>query len=87
MNKTDVKAAAVAGGVALRSLVKDGKLASNNSGDDYKAVQKVGITAVNKLLLVVEDIIKKTVKNVLEKVKTEVDKAREIKEPVSHPSK
>ncbi|ABF82172.1 variable large family protein [Borrelia hermsii] len=72
------KAAAVAGGIALRSLVKGGKLAANNNDDD-KASQGVGITAANKLLVAVEDIIKKTVKNVLEKAKGEIDKARDPK--------
>ncbi|UPA11605.1 variable large family protein (plasmid) [Borrelia parkeri] len=67
---------AVSGGIALRSLVKDGKLASHNANSDEKAVQAAGITAVNKLLVAVEDIIKKTVKNVLEKAKGEIDKAR-----------
>ncbi|ACH94096.1 variable large family protein [Borrelia duttonii] len=76
------RSAAVAGGIALRSLVKDGKLASNNNDND-KAVQAVGITAVNKLLVSVEDMIKKTVKNVLEKVKKGVDEARKPKNPVS----
>ncbi|ANF34502.1 Variable large protein 18 (plasmid) [Borrelia turicatae] len=76
--KEAAKAAAVAGGIALRSLVKDGKLAAHNNDDD-KVVQAAGVTAVNKLLEAVEDIIKKTVKNVLEKVKKEVDKAREPK--------
>ncbi|WP_434757350.1 variable large family protein (plasmid) [Borrelia puertoricensis] len=70
------KAAAVAGGIALRSLVKDGKLASHNANSDEKAVQSAGITAVNKLLVAVEDIIKKTVKNVLEKSKEKIDEAR-----------
>nr|WP_155807021.1 variable large family protein [Borrelia crocidurae] len=77
-NSDQVKAGAVAGGIALRSLVKEGKLASHNNNDD-KAVQGAGITAVNKLLGSVEEIVKKTVKNVIEKVKAEVDKAREPK--------
>ncbi|ASJ27767.1 variable large family protein [Borrelia turicatae] len=80
------KAAAVAGGIALRSLVNAGKLASGaadkNSGGK-EDVQAVGIDAVNKLLGAVEDIIKKTVKNVLEKVKKEVDESREPKAAVS----
>ncbi|AHH07670.1 Variable major outer membrane lipoprotein (plasmid) [Borrelia crocidurae DOU] len=71
-------AGAVSGGIALRSLVKGGKLAAKDNNDD-KAVQRAGITAVNKLLVAVEGIVKKTVKNVLEKVKQEVDKAREPK--------
>ncbi|ATQ16748.1 hypothetical protein F9Y90_05980 (plasmid) [Borrelia miyamotoi] len=71
-------AGAVSGGIALRSLVKDGKLASYNNNDE-KAVQSAGITAVNKLLVAVEDIIKKTVKNILEKVKTKIDEARNPK--------
>ncbi|ETZ17311.1 Variable major outer membrane lipoprotein [Borrelia duttonii CR2A] len=75
------KAAAVAGGIALRSLVKGGKLAANNNDDD-KVVKAVGISAVNKLLGAVEEIVKKTVKNVLEKVKQEVDKARDLKAAV-----
>ncbi|WP_051480210.1 variable large family protein [Borrelia crocidurae] len=75
-------ASAVSGGIALRSLVKDGKLASgaaDGSTGGKEEVQKVGITAVNKLLGAVEEIVKKTVKNVIEKVKAEVDKAREPK--------
>ncbi|AHH04186.1 Variable major outer membrane lipoprotein (plasmid) [Borrelia nietonii YOR] len=74
--KAAAKASAVAGGIALRSLVKDGKLAAHNTNNDDKAAQSAGIAAVNKLLVAVEDIIKKTVKNVLDKVKQEVDKAR-----------
>ncbi len=73
------KASAVSGGIALRSLVKGGKLATHNGNNDEKAVQSAGITAVNKLLGAVEGIVKKTVKNVLEKVKQEVDNAREPK--------
>ncbi|WP_330730626.1 variable large family protein [Borrelia turicatae] len=69
------KAAAVAGGIALRSLVKDGKLAANNNDDD-KVAQSAGVAAVNKLLVAVEDIIKKTVKNVLKTVKDKIDEAR-----------
>ncbi|AFI32096.1 variable large family protein [Borrelia crocidurae] len=71
-------AGAVSGGIALRSLIKAGKLAANNNDDD-KVAQAVGISASNKLLVAIEDIMKKTVKNVLEKVKQEVDKAREPK--------
>ncbi|WP_041178173.1 variable large family protein [Borrelia recurrentis] len=71
----NAKAAAVAGGIALRSLVKGGKLAAHDNNDD-KAVQSAGVSAVNKLLVSLEDIVKKTVKNVLENVKQEVDKAR-----------
>ncbi len=70
------KAGAVAGGIALRSLVKEEKLATHNDDNDHKVVQAVGISAVNKLLGAVEEIVKKTVKNVIEKVKQEVDKAR-----------
>ncbi|WAZ72819.1 variable large family protein (plasmid) [Borrelia miyamotoi] len=72
------KAAAVSGGIALRSLVKGGKLAAHDNNDD-KAVQGAGITAVNKLLVAVEDIIKKTVKNILEKAKEKIDEARNPK--------
>ncbi|XXG16424.1 variable large family protein (plasmid) [Borrelia puertoricensis] len=75
------KAAAVAGGVALRSLVKTGKLASAAAGQGGQGeAQGVGITAANKLLVAVEDIIKKTVKNVLEKAKAKIDEARAPKE-------
>ncbi|ETZ17091.1 Variable major outer membrane lipoprotein, partial [Borrelia duttonii CR2A] len=77
--KEAVKAGAVAGGIALRSLVKDGKLATQDDNNDHKAVQSAGVSAVNKLLLAVEGILKKTVKNVLEEVKKEIDKAREPK--------
>ncbi|WP_051374075.1 variable large family protein [Borrelia persica] len=73
--KDSAKAAAVAGGIALRSLVKGGKLAGH-SNDDDKVAQLVGISAVNKLLGAVEEIVKKTVNNVLEKAKGEIDKAR-----------
>ncbi|UPA19318.1 variable large family protein (plasmid) [Borrelia puertoricensis] len=75
------KSSAVAGGIALRSLVKDGKLASHNDNSE-KAVQGAGVTAANKLLVAVEDVIKKTVKKVLEKVKGEIDKARAPKPTV-----
>ncbi|XXG16275.1 variable large family protein (plasmid) [Borrelia puertoricensis] len=75
------KAAAVAGGVALRSLVKTGKLASAAAGQGGQGeAQGVGITAANKLLVAVEDLIKKTVKNVLEKAKAKIDEARAPKE-------
>ncbi|WP_051373848.1 variable large family protein [Borrelia hispanica] len=81
-NQDAGKAAAVAGGIALRSLVKDGKLAfgaADGSAGGKEEVQAVGISAVNKLLVAVEEMVKKTVKNVLEKVKQEVDKARDPK--------
>ncbi|AHH11697.1 variable large family protein (plasmid) [Borrelia coriaceae] len=78
----DAKAAAVAGGIALRSLVKTSTLAANNSGDD-KTVQASGVTAVNKLLGAVEDIIKKAVKNILKAVKEKIDQARTSKISVS----
>ncbi|UPA10029.1 variable large family protein (plasmid) [Borrelia nietonii YOR] len=77
--ETNAKAAAVAGGIALRSLVKTGKLAAgaaDNATGGGKEVQGVGITAVNKLLVAVEDIIKKTVKNVLKTAKEKIDEAR-----------
>ncbi|WP_051480269.1 variable large family protein [Borrelia crocidurae] len=76
--KDEVRAGAVSGGIVLRSLVKDGKLASHDNNDN-KAVQSAGVTAVNKLLVAVEEMVKKTVKNVLEQVKQEIDKAREPK--------
>ncbi|AHH11260.1 variable large family protein (plasmid) [Borrelia coriaceae] len=74
----DAKAAAVAGGIALRSLVKAGTLASNGS-DDEKAAQAVGVAAANKLLVAVKDIIKNTVKNVLGTAKQKIDDARKAK--------
>ncbi|WP_434757282.1 variable large family protein (plasmid) [Borrelia puertoricensis] len=74
-----VKPSAVSAGIALRSLIKDGKLASHNANNDDKAVQAVGVTAANKLLGTVEDIIKKTVKNVLKTAKEKIDKARNPK--------
>ncbi|AHH07039.1 Variable major outer membrane lipoprotein (plasmid) [Borrelia crocidurae DOU] len=80
------KAGAVAGGIALRSLVKDGKLAAH-SADDDKAAQAAGITAVNKLLRILENMIIKTVKNVLEQAKEKIDEARDPKEPVLGPNK
>ncbi|XXG16352.1 variable large family protein (plasmid) [Borrelia puertoricensis] len=72
-------ASAVSGGIALRSLVKDGKLASgaaDGNAGGKEEVQKIGITAANKLLRAVEDVIKKTVKNVLEQAKAKIDEAR-----------
>ncbi|UPA11518.1 variable large family protein (plasmid) [Borrelia parkeri] len=69
-------ASAVSGGIALRSLVKGGKLAANNDANDKITVQAVGITSVNKLLVAVEDIVKKTVKNVLKTAKEKIDEAR-----------
>ncbi|WP_051373842.1 variable large family protein [Borrelia hispanica] len=83
LSNTDTpKAASVAGGISLRSLVKTSKLAAGGNSKAQggkEEVQKVGITAVNKLLGAVEEIVKKTVKSVLEKVKEEVDKARDPK--------
>ncbi|UPA10102.1 variable large family protein (plasmid) [Borrelia nietonii YOR] len=78
------KAAAVVGGIALRSLVKDGKLAAAaaDAQGGQGEVQAVGVAAVNKLLVAVEDIIKKTVKNVLEKAKEKIDEARASKRTV-----
>ncbi|AFI32067.1 variable large protein 7 (plasmid) [Borrelia crocidurae str. Achema] len=74
------KAAAVAGGIALRSLVKTGKLASAAAGQGGQGeVQKVGLIAANKLLVAVEEIIKKAVKNVIGEAKGKIDKAREPK--------
>ncbi|UPA14167.1 variable large family protein (plasmid) [Borrelia turicatae 91E135] len=78
LNANTPKAAAVAGGIALRSLVKDGKLASHNDNSE-KAVQAAGVTAANKLLVAVEDVIKKTVKNVLKTAKEKIDEARVTK--------
>ncbi len=68
-------ASAVSGGIALRSLVKDGKLASH-SGNDNKGVEIAGISATNKLLGAIDDIIKETVKKVFDKVKKEVNNAK-----------
>lgn len=82
LNKTVAKAADVSGGIALRSLVKGGKLASNTSNEDKVTVQAVGIDAVNKLLGALEDIIRKTINKILEKVKTEVDEVRNPKSAI-----
>ncbi|AFI32006.1 Borrelia lipoprotein-containing protein (plasmid) [Borrelia crocidurae str. Achema] len=76
------KAAAVSGGIALRSFIKGGKLASGAADDatgGKKDVQAVGIDAVNKLLRAVEGITKKTVKNVIGEAKGKIDKARDPK--------
>ncbi|AHH11795.1 Variable major outer membrane lipoprotein (plasmid) [Borrelia coriaceae ATCC 43381] len=77
--KTAAKASEVAGGIALRSLVKEGKLASHTSGNDDKAVQAVGINAANKLLGAVENVIGKTINKILEKVKAEINEIRKSK--------
>ncbi|ETZ17162.1 Variable major outer membrane lipoprotein, partial [Borrelia duttonii CR2A] len=76
--QNSVKPSSLSGGIALRSLVKAGKLAANNNNDE-KAAQAAGLTAVNKLLIAVEDIIKKTVKKTLEKAKEKIDDARKPK--------
>ncbi|AHH11246.1 variable large family protein (plasmid) [Borrelia coriaceae] len=82
------KASAVAGGIALRSLVKTGKLAANDANNDKATVQAAGVAAVNKLLVALEDIIIKTVKKVLEKAKEKIDKSRDSQQnPVSQPSR
>ncbi len=76
------KRQAVSGGIALRSLVNAGKLASgaaSGNAGGKEEVQGVGVTAVNKLLGAVEDIIKKTVKETLRKAKEKIDKARSPK--------
>ncbi|AFI32161.1 variable large family protein [Borrelia crocidurae] len=78
-NNATPKAAAVAGGIALRALVKSGKLASgaaDSSQGSGKEVQGIGVTAANKLLVAIEDVMKKTVKSILEKAKGEIDKVR-----------
>ncbi|WP_051374057.1 variable large family protein [Borrelia persica] len=64
------KVATVGGGIVMRGIVKGGKLAAaHNSNDDDKVIQLTGITAVNKLLKAIEDIVKKTVNNVLKEAK------------------
>ncbi|WP_050886280.1 variable large family protein [Borrelia crocidurae] len=81
-NADTPKAAAVAGGIALRSLVNSGKLAAGAAAGNLggkEEVQGVGVTAVNKLLVSVEDIIKKTVEETLKKAKEKIDKARSQK--------
>ncbi|ETZ17269.1 Variable major outer membrane lipoprotein [Borrelia duttonii CR2A] len=73
------KAAAVARGIALRSLVKGGKLAAGAASDAQggeKEVQGIGAAAANKLLIAIENVVKKTVKSILEKAKGEIDKVR-----------
>ncbi|AHH07656.1 Variable major outer membrane lipoprotein (plasmid) [Borrelia crocidurae DOU] len=63
-------------------MIKVGKLgagaAVNNAGGE-KDVQGVGATAANKLLVAIEEVIKKTVKNVLEKAKEKIDESRNPK--------
>ncbi|UPA17327.1 variable large family protein (plasmid) [Borrelia coriaceae] len=84
--QNSAKAAALAGGIALRSLVKDGKLAraaADGSAGEGKEIQGVGVTAVNKLLVAVEDLIKKTVKNAIGKAKEKINKAKSSQESVS----
>ncbi|AFI31655.1 Borrelia lipoprotein-containing protein (plasmid) [Borrelia crocidurae str. Achema] len=76
------KAAAVAGGIALRSLVKGGKLAAGAASDAQggeKEVQGIGAAAANKLLIAIENVVKKTVKSILEKSKEKIDEARNPK--------
>ncbi|WP_084543149.1 variable large family protein [Borrelia hispanica] len=84
------KAAAVGGGIALRALVKTGKLgagAADGQAGGKEEVQAVGVSAVNKLLVAVEEIIKKTVNNVLKEAKGKIDKARVSQEPVAEVGK
>ncbi|WP_182117988.1 variable large family protein, partial [Borrelia sp. A-FGy1] len=75
----NAKAAAVTGGIALRSLLKNGKLAHKSTADDNTAAQAVGLNASGKLLGAIEDIIKKTAGTILKKVKKAIDDAREGK--------
>ncbi|WP_306416578.1 variable large family protein [Borrelia sp. RT1S] len=70
------KAAAVAGGIVLRSLVKNGKLAVNNVAADAAAAKRVGQAAARKFLLAVETTMKQVVAKVLSKVKKEADAVR-----------
>ncbi|WP_413966229.1 variable large family protein [Borrelia turicatae] len=85
-------AALVANATAQTSAISfaKGGNAAHLAGADAQGgqgeVQAVGVAAVNKLLVAVEDIVKKTVKNVLEKAKEKIDKAR-APEPVSESSK
>ncbi|AFI31926.1 Borrelia lipoprotein-containing protein (plasmid) [Borrelia crocidurae str. Achema] len=50
----------------------------NNAGRE-KDVQGVGATAANKLLVAIEEVIKKTVKNVLKKAKEKINESRNPK--------
>ncbi|AHH11443.1 variable large family protein (plasmid) [Borrelia coriaceae] len=57
---------AVAGGIALRSLLKGGKLDAASTAANINAVNGVGVTAVNKLLNAIENIVQVVVKQCLE---------------------
>ncbi|ASJ27664.1 variable large family protein [Borrelia turicatae] len=75
-------AALVANATAQTSAISfaKGGNAAHLAGADAQGgqgeVQAVGVAAVNKLLVAVEDIVKKTVKNVLKTAKEKIDKAR-----------
>ncbi|WP_445436433.1 variable large family protein [Candidatus Borreliella tachyglossi] len=66
----DAKAASVAGGIALRSLIQGGKLSSAEAAEE--AVQKVGVEAANKLLVAIKDAIKTSITKILADAKTAV---------------
>nr|WP_038359473.1 variable large family protein [Borrelia hispanica] len=76
--KTSALAGAVSGGIALRSLVKDGKLASH-SGNDSKGVEVAGVSATNKLLGAVDDVVREIVKKVFDKIKQKLGSSRNPK--------
>ncbi|AHH07079.1 Variable major outer membrane lipoprotein (plasmid) [Borrelia crocidurae DOU] len=63
----------------LAKEVAKAAAAANNVKGGEKEVQGVGVIAANKLLGALEEIIKKTIKNVLEKAKEKIDEARESK--------
>ncbi|WP_024653826.1 variable large family protein [Borrelia persica] len=59
---------ALAGGIALRSLLKGGKLDANAAAADTMAVNGVGVSAANKLLRAIENIAQVIIKQCLEQI-------------------
>ncbi|UPA14187.1 variable large family protein (plasmid) [Borrelia turicatae 91E135] len=57
-------------------FAKGGQADHVSHSADAKAVQSAGVTAVTKLLVAAEDLIKKTVKNILKIAKEKIDEAR-----------
>ncbi|AHH11349.1 variable large family protein (plasmid) [Borrelia coriaceae] len=64
----------VSGGIALRSLIKGGKLGATSNLQVVS--QGAGTMAANKLIGTVEELIKKTIKITLDTIKTVVDRTR-----------
>ncbi|UPA19230.1 variable large family protein [Borrelia puertoricensis] len=62
----------LAAAVALKAMIKDGKLSANAAANDAEAVKAAAVTAVNKVLGILDLIIRKTVVSNLDKIRETV---------------